>query len=409
MSDEKGKTMNNSNIVIIGAGFAGMWSALSAARLVALNHKTNIKVTVLAPQPELRIRPRLYEANASTLAAPLLPLFKETGVDFISCTAEKIDAANKSIWFTGANGEQQSINYDKLILASGSQLSKDGIEGAHEYAFDIDQLENAEKLERHLQSLSSLKASEARHTFVVCGGGLTGIELATELPKRVKAILGSQNHIKVIVVDSGAEIGSSFSPEMRQVISEASKSLEIEWKVNSRVQSINDQGVTLNDGSFIPSLTVMLTAGVKASLLTEQITGARDARGRLHVNEYLQVKGHEDIYATGDVAYAASDEEGNYALMTCQHAIPLGKFAGNNASASLVGLKPIAYTQPNYVTCVDLGAWGAVYTETWNQHVKSTQEEAKKIKIAITNELIYPPKADREIVFKQADPLAPFV
>lgn len=96
-------------------------------------------------------------------------------------------------------------------------------------------------------------------------------------------------------------------------------------------------------------------------------------------------------------------------LMTCQHAIQLGKFAGHNAAASLLNATPHPYRQVNYVTCLDLGGWGAVYTEGWEQAVKSVREEAKKIKIAITNELIYPPAANRAIAFAAGGPLAKFV
>ncbi|MGL5041128.1 MAG: hypothetical protein ACRC6D_13720, partial [Aeromonas sp.] len=116
-----------------------------------------------------------------------------------------------------------------------------------------------------------------------------------------------------------------------------------------------------------------------------------------------------DIYACGDMAHAKSDDIGHTALMTCQHAIQLGKFTGHNAAASLLGIEPIPYRQVNYVTCLDLGRWGAVYTEGWDQQLKLIREEAKNLKIAITNELIYPPKADRDIAFAAADPLAKFV
>ena len=109
------------------------------------------------------------------------------------------------------------------------------------------------------------------------------------------------------------------------------------------------------------------------------------------------------------MAHAKTDDAGNTALMTCQHAIQLGKFAGHNAAASLLNVDPYPYRQVNYVTCLDLGGWGAVYTEGWDQVVKSVRGDAKKIKIAITNELIYPPAADKAVAFAAADPLAKFV
>jgi len=154
---------------------------------------------------------------------------------------------------------------------------------------------------------------------------------------------------------------------------------------------------------------VVWTVGVQANPLTEQLDAKRDNQGRLYVDENLQVVGLSGVYATGDVANAATDTLGNTALMTCQHAIQLGKFAGNNVVASLIDIAQLPYRQENYVTCLDLGSWGAVFTEGWDQQVKFVREEAKKIKVSITNELIYPPKAERDSAFAAADPLAPFV
>lgn len=196
---------------------------------------------------------------------------------------------------------------------------------------------------------------------------------------------------------------------MRNTIEDASQELGIEWRLNSEIEAIDANGVTLKNGERIPAATVVWTAGVEANPLGQQINGERDNQGRLKVTETLQVPAHPDVYATGDMAYARTDEMGNTALMTCQHAIQLGKFAGHNAAASLLNHTPYPYRQVNYVTCLDLGAWGAVYTEGWDQAVKSVRDDAKKIKIAITNELIYPPAADKAVAFAAADPLAKFV
>lgn len=137
--------------------------------------------------------------------------------------------------------------------------------------------------------------------------------------------------------------------------------------------------------------------------------GERDSLGRLHVDGNLQVIGQPDIFATGDVAYAATDEEGNHALMTCQHAIVLGRHTGNNAAAQILRVAPIAYRQPKYVTCLDLGAWGAVYSEGWDRQVKLTGEEAKALKTQINRVWIYPPAANRDAAWAVADPLIPIV
>lgn len=395
-------------ILIVGAGFAGMWAALSAARLADKNQQ-DIDITVIAPQPELRVRPRFYESAVETLVAPLQPLFDVTGVNFLRGTVEQILPASKEVSWKDANGEIRLRRYDRLVLASGSHVNRNIVAGAAEHAFDLDQLESAAVLEQHLKGLADQPESEARNTVVVCGGGFTGIEMALELPGRLREILGADAKTRVVVVERGAQPGARWSQELRDVIAEASAELGVEWMVNTEVESVDASGVTLKDGQKIHSQTVIWTVGVQANGLTAQIDAPRDRQGRLHVNANLQVVGHEDIYATGDVAYAATDDKGNHALMTCQHAILLGKFAGNNVAASLLNVEPLPYRQEMYVTCLDLGAWGAVYSEGWDQQVKLTREEAKKLKVSIVSELIYPPKADRTVAFEIADPLAPFV
>jgi len=395
-------------IVIVGAGFAGMWAALSAARLADI-HQQVVDITVIAPQPELRVRPRFYEKHVQTLVAPLQPLFDVTGVKFLRGTVERILPGSKEVSWQDANGESHLIGYDRLVLASGSHVNRDSVPGAVEHAFDLDRLESAAELELHLKALAQQPESETRNTVIVCGGGFTGIEMALELPGRLREILGSDAKTRVVVVERGAQPGGRWSKALRDVISEASTELGVEWLVNAEVESVDASGVTLKDGRTLASQTVIWTVGVQANGLTTQIDAPRDRLGRLHVNSELQVVGHDDIYATGDVAYAATDDKGNHALMTCQHAILLGKFAGNNAAASLLNVAPLPYRQETYVTCLDLGAWGAVYTEGWDQRVKLTREEAKKLKMSIVSELIYPPLAEKATPSNIADPLAPFV
>lgn len=396
-------------LLIVGSGFAGMWAAVSAARVAELNSSDDLQIAVLAPAAELRVRPRFYEENVAGLRAPLSDLYAELDVEFIAGHAERIDTTEKTVWYRAQDGGTSLRNYDRMILATGSQIRRPAINGLAEYAFDIDQMESAQIFEKHLDELVNQPASLARNTVVVCGGGFTGIELATELPARLRARLGDDTQTRIIVVERGDKIGGRFSEALSQVIAEASIGLGVEWRVNSEVESIDATGVTLKGGEHIESSTVVWTAGVEAHPLTQQIRAERDAQGRLRVNDLLQIPALPDVYVTGDTAHAKTDELGNTALMTCQHAIQLGKFAGHNAAASLLNAAPHPYRQVNYVTCLDLGGWGAVYTEGWEQAVKSVREEAKKIKIAITNELIYPPAANRAIAFAAGDPLAKFV
>lgn len=398
-----------SNILIIGAGFAGVWSALSAARLLDQAQRADISISVLAPQPELRIRPRFYEADVHGMKAPLGELFEAVGIHFIPGNAESIDTEGRSVSYTDAQGHRQQIAYDRLILAAGSQVARPAVPGLAEHAFDVDQMESAMRLEQHLVGLAALPASPARNTVVVCGGGFTGIETATEMPARLRAVLGASAALRVVVVDRGAQVGAALGAGITPSIVAACKQAGVEWKAGASVVAVDAGGVTLDNGDHIASNTVIWTVGVKASPLTAQVAGERDNFGRLKVDGHLKVLGQDHVYATGDTAWAAVDELGNHALMTCQHAIPMGRHSGNNAAADLLGLQPVVYRQPKYVTCLDLGEWGATFSEGWERELKLHGQEGKHIKRQINSVWIYPPAADRALALAAADPLIAIV
>lgn len=395
-------------ILIVGAGFGGMWSALSAVRLLDTHGHTDTEVAVLAPQAELRIRPRFYEPNVHRMTVPLGELFEAVGVKFIEGLVERIDVAGKKVEYRNEYGAIATLTYDSMVLASGSKVVRPRLTGI-EHAFDVDNIDEAVRLEQHIKSLAQLPASIARNTVVVAGGGFTGIETATEMPARLREVLGQDADLRVIVVDRGSQIGTALGDGPRPHIVEASSELGIEWRLNSSVASVDADGVILTDGQHIEAKTVIWTAGVRASSLTEQVPAERDALGRLHVDRNLKVIGLDNVFATGDVAYAATDDEGNYAMMSCQHAIALGRSAGNNVAANLLGVDPIAYSQPKYVTCLDMGAWGAIFTEGWDRQVKFMKDEGKQIKTKINSVWIYPPAANRAEALAAADPLTPVV
>ncbi|HBO3043333.1 NAD(P)/FAD-dependent oxidoreductase [Pseudomonas aeruginosa] len=394
-------------LLVIGAGFGGLWSALSAARLLDMHGRNDVEITLLAPQAELRIRPRFYEPDVRSMFAPLNELFDAVGVRFVEGTAERIDEHTRKVGYRDEAGRSGELSYDRLVLASGSQLSRPPVPGLKEHAFDVDQIESATRLENHLFSLRNQPASPARNTVVIAGGGFTGIETATEMPARLRSVLGENQDVRVVIVDRGERIGAVMGDGIRPSIIEASDSLGIEWITGATVSAVDANGVTLADGRHIESNTVIWTVGFRASPLTEQLNAERDGQGRLHVDGNLKVRGLENVFAAGDVAYAATDDIGNFAAMSCQHAISLGRHAGNNAAADLLGVTPTQYRQPKYVTCLDLGAWGAVYTEGWDRQLKLVKAEAKELKTQINTVWIYPPAADRATALAAADPLIP--
>jgi NADH dehydrogenase len=394
-------------IAIIGSGFAGMWSALAAARVRAISGREDgsVEILVISPKPELVVRPRLHETAFKDMAPPLGALFDAVGVRHLPGRVERIDADRHRIEVIEAGGERSRLAYDRLILASGSSLFLPDVPGLLEHGFNIDQLDGAMALHAHLLELKHKAGSPARNTVVVAGGGFTGIEIAAEMPERLRSILGAGTPFKVVILEQADAVGPDLGPGPRPVIEQALKELGVEIRTGATVAAIDEGSVTIAGGERIPSSTVIWTAGMRASDLAAQIPGRRDWYGRLHVSPELRVRAVEDVFATGDVAFAATDDAGNHAMMSCQHALQLGRWAGHTAAADLLGLPLLPYSQPRYVTCLDLGPWGAVFTEGWERIVKMRGADAKALKRSINTELIYPPKPDREVAFAAADPL----
>ncbi|CAI6098897.1 unnamed protein product [Clonostachys chloroleuca] len=396
-------------IVIIGSGFAGLWSALGAKRLLNFHPENEIEVLVIAPEPSLVLRPRLYEHNAKGMKVSLEEVFEATGIRFMQGTVETIDSAKDVVVVLSSGGSRSQVSYDRLILAAGSQLLRpQSVSGLAEHTFDVDTFEGATKLESRLEELPSLPPSPARDTVVVCGAGFTGIELATELPSRLKAIFKSEPAPKVVLINSAEEVGAELGPGPRPTIEKALDSLHVEVKSGTAVQAVNSSGVTLDSGEHIPSLTAIWTAGMGATPLTAQIDGPRDSKGRLHVDQDLRVPSCNKVFATGDACRALTgDSDGHHTMMSCQHAQILGRFSGHNAAADLVGEPTVPYSQPNYVTCLDLGSYGAVLTSGWERQVMVTGAVAKQVKTQINQYLIYPPKAHGKNALAEAVPQSP--
>lgn len=391
-------------IIIAGSGFAGLWAALAAQRAIHLaSQEQNIEVVMVSPSPNVGIRPRLYEAVLENMNPNISELLNVVGVKFLAGWINQIDAAAQNLVITTTQGDKQTLSYDRFILATGSTTFMPPIPGLTEYGFSVSTLEDAEKLDQHLKNLAHKPANAARNTVVVAGGGLTGLETVTEMPERLRNILG-ETDIRVVLVDSSAEIGAALGNEAAAIIREALDELGVEGKAGLRVTALDASGVTLSNGERIEAETVIWTAGMRANSLTSQIAGEKDNLGRILGDAYLHAPEAKNIFVTGDTVKVPTDDLGNFNVMSCQHAMSLGRVAGYNAAAELVDLPLHAYSQPKYVTCVDLGPWGALYTEGWDRKVQFVREEAKKIKQEINTVWIYPPVADREAIFAIANP-----
>jgi NADH dehydrogenase len=378
-------------IVVLGAGFAGLWAALGAAR--KRNEigapAANLEILVIDRNPYHNIRVRNYEVDLSEAAIPLAELLDPVGVTHRLAEVRAVDPVKQQVSITTDSGSE-IIAYERLVLALGSQLARPPIPGLNEYGFDVDTYAAAMRLDAHLATLGKQPDWPGLATVVVVGAGFTGLEVATEMPaKLAKAAVPGKR--RVILIDPNPVVGATMGENARPVVREALAALDVETRLNARVTAVDAGTVTLNSGEIIPARTVVWCGGMKASPVAQTIAVERDRLGRLHVDRFMRPAGVTNVFAAGDMASCAVDGT-HSTVMSCQFARPMGRFAGNNVVADLFGQPMLPLEIAWYVTVLDLGSWGALHTVGWDRQLHASGGTAKATKQIINRQRIYPPR-----------------
>jgi NADH:ubiquinone reductase (H+-translocating) len=377
-------------ILVLGAGFAGLWAALGAARKrEEIGAKAgDTEILVIDRNPYHNIRVRNSEVELTEAAIPLDKLLDPVGVKHRVAEVATIDVAGQEV-MVAADGRRETLSYDRLVLTLGSELVRPAITGLAAHTFDVDTYQAACKLDAHLAALGERGPSESRSTVVVVGAGFTGIEVAAEMPaKLAKAGIGGKP--RIVIVDPNTPLGASMGAHGQPIVDEALAALGVESRCGVRVAAVDADGITLSSGEVIPAQTVVWCAGMRASPLASALSSERDGHGRLTVDEFMRAKNLANVFAAGDVAAARCDSE-HATVMSCQFARPMGRYAGHNAMADLFGAPLLPLHIDWYVTVLDLGSWGALYTVGWDRQVKTSGAAAKATKQTINRQRIYPP------------------
>jgi len=395
-------------ILVLGAGFAGLWSAIGAAR--ALDERgigqDRVEVLVVNATPWHSIRVRNYEADLSDTRIPLADILDPIGVRWTVAEVAGVSTADRTVSLL-ADGQRSQLAYDRLVFCLGSRLVRPPIPGLSEHAFDVDTFEAATRLGAHLAGLAHKPPSAGRDTVLIVGAGLTGIEVAAEMPGRLRAALGADPKARprVILADRSERIGSDMGESARSVIDEALTALHVETRPGIALSAIDAGGASLATGERIDAATVIWCAGMEASPLAACFPAPRDRFGRLPVAASLKIDGAQSEFAAGDVAWFAIDGARS-CVMSCQHGRPMGRFAGHNVVSDLLGEPMLPLAIDWYTTVLDLGPWGAVYTEGWDRRVVAQQAVAKRTKETINRQRIYPPRSrDRREILAAAAPI----
>ena len=394
---------NVAQIVVVGGGFAGLWATVAASRKLAAHDGHSASVTLVSRDPYLTVRPRLYEQSPQELRVPLASVLNPINARFRAASVLTVDPVGRRIALEDSASGRAEIAYDRLILATGSELRPLPVPGLAEHSFNIDTFAAARILDDHLAKLGrAASLLSGRDTVIIVGAGFTGIELATAMRSRLATHWGQARATaaRVILVQRSGAVGHDLGKHLRAYIDEALREQRIELRLNTELAHVGPHAIRFANGEQIEASTTIITTGLQASPLAKAVPGAvLDELGRLHVDSTLRVKGVRDIYAAGDIARAYVDDK-HLAQMSCQHAILMGEVAGHNAARDLRGLAPLSYRQPDYVTCIDLGPTNALFTEGWERVVRHTGSEGKKLKRQINTEWIYPPSGEQTAIYE---------
>ncbi|MEK7646384.1 MAG: NAD(P)/FAD-dependent oxidoreductase [Patescibacteria group bacterium] len=325
--------MSRPHIVILGAGFGGVYVARKLARAVK---KGTVDVTIINRTNYFLFTPLLHEVatgglSPRSVAEPLREVFAGTGIRVIQADIEKIDTTARTASLKG-HINTCSISYDRLIIATGAETNYYGIPGAEMHTMALKNLQDAylirnkviDLFEQAVLERDTLKRRELL-AFTVVGGGATGVEVAAELKEFIDGMVrryyrdtegqdvdGSRpddtkqchpEEPSMTLVHGGKELLEQFSPGLRKAASERLQKNGITIKSGSTVATVTKSGITLADGSSVPSSLIVWAAGVKpiipAFARAESVTAGG---GRLAVDEYFRLLKHKDIFALGDVS-----------------------------------------------------------------------------------------------------------
>lgn len=332
-------------VVIIGGGFGG----LNAAR--ALSKREDLEVLLIDRTNHHLFQPLLYQVATTSLApsditAPIRWVLRDQkNVTTLLGTVEKIERRNRAIRVVG---EPEPVHYDYLIVAPGTRHSYFGNDGWERWAPGLKSVEDARRIrKRFLLAFERAEweedeaARKALLTFVIVGGGPTGVELAGVLPEMCRVAFRPDfrridtSMVKVILLEGGSRILPAFPERLSQRACRDLERLGVDVRVNTMVTDITEHGVHIGD-EYIPSESVFWAAGNAASPLVKTLEAPLDRVGRVLVEQDLSVPGDGRVFVIGDVA-AVKQPDGRWVPGVAPAANQMGKWAAKNILRHLDG------------------------------------------------------------------------
>jgi len=347
--DSAGQSLNRrlGRILIVGGGFAGVYAALHLQKIFA--REQGIDITLVSDNNFLLFTPMLPEVSSGSIEAkhiigPVRAFFRK--VNFRNLSVRSIDLEKRVLLGSHcAACEVATLSFEWLILALGSVTHFYGLPGVADKSLAMKTLDDAMAIQGHvidmfehaeLQSDPSMR--KLMLTFVVAGAGLAGVETVAGLQdfahgaQRYYPVVRPEE-VRVVLVDPGSRIMPEISETLAAYALRKLRKRGVEVLLNTRINSASDESVDLSTGEKLPTNTLIWTAGVAANPLLATLPCARNKRGQIIVNEYLEVPGQAHVWALGDCGEVPNGRTGKPCPPTAQYAVRQGKTVARNVAA----------------------------------------------------------------------------
>ena len=362
---------NQPKVVILGAGFGGLWAAHTLAT-------KPVDVAIIDRNNYHTFFPLLYQVGAAELepediAQPVRRIFwRRPNLSIYLENVEQVDFSKRVVKMT-----DQEIPYDYLVVALGSQPNFYGIPGATEYAFTLKSLDEGVALRNHIlycfEQATCESDPQVRQrwlTFAIVGGGPTGVEFAGALIELIRGSLKKDyqalrmSQVRVLLLEAYDHLLDGFPAPLSEYARKRLYEMGVDVHLSSQVVEISPASVSLKDGTALPCATVIWTAGVFGNSLAQQWGLKTNRHSQVEVLPTLQVPDHPEVYVIGDLA--AIQQDGHPLPMVAQVAIQSGETAGLNILRQINGqpVLPFHYRDKGMLAVIGRNA-AAAYM--WNR------------------------------------------
>lgn len=361
-------------ILILGGGFGGVHTTLRLDR--ALRHQPQVQITLIDRENFLLFTPLLHEVatggiETRHIAQPLRSLQKGRRFSFLHAEVKSVDLQGKIV-----HTDRLSLPYDFLVLALGGVPDTTHLPEAAPYLFFLKTLYDGMILRNHIITLFEEAATReevrpGQFTFMVVGGGATGIQLMAEVRDLVFRFMLKNyptiapKHVRLLLVQDEKQLLPDMHPALAQYALSRLRKDGIQVLLNTRVSHLSEEGAQLSSGEIVPTATLVWTAGVRASPVVEGLPAEKGEDGRVRVNRYLEMPGYSGVYALGDNACFLDPRSGHPLPARAHIAVRQPRTVVHNIMADLSGQGKKEFRPPWMGDLIPLGHHKAAIKLPW--------------------------------------------